>query len=69
MWKVPGNSKKANVTPVFKKNKEEDLGNYRLSYVIEGTILEIFSKYIKGKKMIENGHYRFMHLQRGNYAF
>jgi len=48
-----------NVNPVFKKGREEDLGNYRpVSFsmipgkVMEQIILETISKHIKNKKVI-----------------
>ncbi|KGL84293.1 RNA-directed DNA polymerase from mobile element jockey, partial [Tinamus guttatus] len=51
--------KKASVTPVFKKGKKEDPGNYRPisltsvpGKVMEQLILETISRYVKEKKVI-----------------
>ncbi|KGL73116.1 Putative 115 kDa protein in type-1 retrotransposable element R1DM, partial [Tinamus guttatus] len=56
---VPEDWKKTNVTPVFKKDKREDPGNYSPvsltsipGKVIEQLILETISKYVKEKKVI-----------------
>ncbi|KGL80585.1 hypothetical protein N309_11346, partial [Tinamus guttatus] len=56
---VPEDWKKANVTPVFKKVKREDPGNYRPvsltsvpGKVMEQLILETISRHVKEKKVI-----------------
>ncbi|KGL78634.1 hypothetical protein N309_08012, partial [Tinamus guttatus] len=56
---VPEDWKKANVTPVFRKSKREEPGNYRpVSFtsvpgkVMEQLILQIISRYVKEKKVI-----------------
>ncbi|KFV78543.1 hypothetical protein N308_15395, partial [Struthio camelus australis] len=56
---VPEDWKKANVTPVFKKGKEEDPGNYRPvsltsipGKVMEQLILEAISKHLEDKNVI-----------------
>lgn len=57
----------SNVVPIFKKVKEEDLGNYRLvshtsipGMLMEQTILETISKHIKEKNLTGSSHYGFM---------
>ncbi|KFV82507.1 RNA-directed DNA polymerase from mobile element jockey, partial [Struthio camelus australis] len=56
---VPEDWKKANVTPVFKKGKKEEPGNYRPvsltsipGKVMEQLILEVITKHLEDKKMI-----------------
>ncbi|KFP27790.1 RNA-directed DNA polymerase from mobile element jockey, partial [Colius striatus] len=56
---VPEDWKKANVTPVFKKGKKEDLGNYRTvslisipGKVIEQLILGAVSRHLKDRRII-----------------
>ncbi|KGL78094.1 RNA-directed DNA polymerase from mobile element jockey, partial [Tinamus guttatus] len=61
-WKVgevPEDWTKASVTPVFKKGKKEELGNYRPvsltsvpGKVLEQLILETIFRYVKKKKVI-----------------
>ncbi|GAB0205620.1 mitochondrial enolase superfamily member 1 [Grus japonensis] len=68
-WKtgeVPEDWRKANVTPVFKKSKKEDPGNYRLVSLtsIPGTVLEqlilgVISKHVEEKKVIRSGQHGF----------
>ena len=57
MGEVPEDYKIANVTPVFKKGKKEDLGNYTpvsLTFipgkVMEQFILDVISKQVEEKK-------------------
>ncbi|PKU36829.1 rna-directed dna polymerase from mobile element jockey- hypothetical protein [Limosa lapponica baueri] len=57
--------RKANVTPVFKKGKE-DPGNYRLvsltsvpGKVMEQHILDVISKHVEEEKVTENGQHGF----------
>ncbi|PKU37921.1 rna-directed dna polymerase from mobile element jockey- hypothetical protein [Limosa lapponica baueri] len=59
--KVPEDWRKANVIPVFKKGKKEDLGNYRpVSFtsipgkMMERLILDIISKHMEDKKAIRS---------------
>ncbi|GAB0202606.1 mitochondrial enolase superfamily member 1 [Grus japonensis] len=63
---VPEDWRKANVTPVFKKVKKEDLGNYRPvsltsipGKVMEQLILDVISKDVEEKKVIGSGQHGF----------
>jgi len=56
--------RKANVTPVFKKGKEEDPGNYRPvsltsipGKVMEQLILDVVSKQVEEKKVIRSSQH------------
>ena len=62
---MPGDWRKAHVTPIFKKGKKEDPGNYSpLSLtsipgkVMEQFILEVISRYVD-KKVIGNSQHGF----------
>jgi len=64
---VPEDWRKANVTPVFKKGKKEDPGNYRtVSFtsipgkVMEQLILEVIIKQVEEKKVIRNSQHGFI---------
>ncbi|PKU36215.1 rna-directed dna polymerase from mobile element jockey- hypothetical protein [Limosa lapponica baueri] len=63
---VPKNWRKANVTPVFKKGKNENPGNYRLvsrasilGKMMEQLILGVISKHMKEKKAIRSSQHGF----------
>jgi len=63
---VPEDWRKASVTPIFKKGKKEDPGNYRLvsltsipGKVMEQFILEVIIKQVEEKKVIRNSQYGF----------
>ncbi|GAB0176329.1 mitochondrial enolase superfamily member 1 [Grus japonensis] len=63
---VPEDWRKASVTPVFRKGKKEDLGNYRPvsltsipGKVMEQLILEVISKHVEEKKVIGSGQHGF----------
>ncbi|GAB0203755.1 mitochondrial enolase superfamily member 1 [Grus japonensis] len=63
---VPEDWRKANVTLVFKKGKEEDPGNYRPvsltsipGKVMEQLILRVINKHVEEKKVIGGGQHGF----------
>ena len=63
---MPEDWRKANVTPVFKKGKKDDPGNYRPvsltsipGKVLEQHILEVFSKQVEEKKVIRSSQHGF----------
>ncbi|PKU45964.1 rna-directed dna polymerase from mobile element jockey- hypothetical protein [Limosa lapponica baueri] len=64
--KVPENWRKANVTPVFKKSKKEDLGNYRpvsltsiTGKMMEWLVLGVISKHVEETKAIRSSQHGF----------
>ncbi|PKU35565.1 rna-directed dna polymerase from mobile element jockey-like [Limosa lapponica baueri] len=62
--KVPEDWRKANVIPVFKKGKKEDLGNYRLVSLTSGKMMKrlllgIISKHMEEKKAIKSSQHGF----------
>lgn len=66
MGEVPEDYKIANVTPVFKKGKKEDLGNYTpvsLTFipgkVIERLTLEGISRHVKGTGIMWTSQHGF----------
>jgi len=63
---VPKNWRKASVTPVFKKGKKEDPGNYRLviltsipGKMMEKLILEVIINQVEEKKVIRSSQHGF----------
>jgi len=63
---VPEDWRKANVTPIFKKGKKEDPGNYRPvsltsipGKVMEQLILEAIIKQVEEKKVISSSQHGF----------
>jgi len=63
---VPEDWRKANVTPIFKKDKKEDPGNYRPvsltsipGKVMEQLILEVIIKQVEEKKVIRSSQHGF----------
>jgi len=61
---VPKDWRKANVTPVFKKGKKEDPGNYRPvsltsipGKVMKQLILEVIIKQVEEKKVIRSSQF------------
>ena len=64
---VPEDWRKANVTPVFKKGKKEDPGNYRPisltsipGKVMEQLILDVIKKQVEEKKVIRSSQHGFI---------
>ncbi|KAJ7425171.1 rna-directed dna polymerase from mobile element jockey-like [Pitangus sulphuratus] len=69
---VPDEWRKKNVTPIFKKGKKEDLGDYLLisltsicGKVMKQIILEVITKHVEEKKVIRSSQYGFT---KGNHA-
>ncbi|CAM4486392.1 unnamed protein product [Caretta caretta] len=63
---VPDDWKKANVVPIFKKEKKEDPGNYRpVSFtsvpgkIMEQVLKESILKHLEERKVIRNSHHGF----------
>jgi len=63
---VPVDWRKANVTPIFKKGKKEDPGNYRPvsltsipGKVMEQLILELINKQVEENKVIRSSQHGF----------
>lgn len=63
---APKNWRKTNITPLFKKGKKENTGNYRLvnltlitGRVIEQLIRESISRHVKDEKVIRSDQQGF----------
>ncbi|KAK4810776.1 hypothetical protein QYF61_008748 [Mycteria americana] len=57
LGEVPDGWNRANITPIFKKDKKEDPGNYRK--IMEQILLEAISKEMKDKKVIWSSQHGF----------
>ncbi|PKU43646.1 rna-directed dna polymerase from mobile element hypothetical protein [Limosa lapponica baueri] len=63
---VPEDWRKANITPVYKKGKKKDPGNYRPisltsvpGKIVEQLVLKVISKHIEDKEVIGSGQHGF----------